>query len=105
MARLCHAPRRLVHVAHRGDARAQVEKLAHAGTGQVLHGAAQEAAVGVRGQPHLGRHRDDLLGHLPVDGEVVQAAQHVVVDASRARPIQVDLWRCPRRPVHPRLLR
>jgi hypothetical protein len=69
-----------VDVAGGGDAGADVQELADTRlTGQVLHGAAQEGPL----LAHLGADRGDLLGDglsdRLVGGEVVLAAQPVVV--------------------------
>ncbi len=68
-----------------GEAGAEVEELADAEAGGVLHGAHEEAAVGTGADGAARQHRDDLVGDGAVGGEVVLAAQEVVVDPGRVR--------------------
>jgi hypothetical protein len=84
----------LVDVARGRDAGPDVEELADAGLGdQEPHGPAHERPLG----PHLGPDRRDLpgdgLAHGPVRGEVVLAAQPVVVHPGRLGHVGVDLRR------------
>jgi hypothetical protein len=85
------ALRHLMGVVRRRQAGADVEELADAGLGgQVTDGPAEERAVG----PHVGRDPrpdgNDLLGGFPVGGEIVLAAQPVVVDPGRVGHAGVD---------------
>src|SRR5205823_3681305 len=80
----CGLPGHLVHVAQGRDAGTDVEELAYPGVDQVLHGAPQEGAVGVRLYRYVGHGGDRLTGELAVGGEVVRAAEQVVVDACGA---------------------
>ena len=111
----------LVHVADGRDAGADVEELADPGVGEELHRAAQEGPVGLghqRGLRHGVHHRP---GGRPVGGEVVGAAEVVVVHAGRRWGVSMSMvsgaqsGRCmpypfcqrrgPRRPVgHPGIL-
>jgi hypothetical protein len=84
----------LVDVAGGRDAGADVQELADPGlAGQPAHGPAEEGPLG----PHLGADGGHLLGdgvaHGPVGGEVVLAAQPVVVDARGLGDVRVDLIR------------
>jgi len=80
----------LVHVALGRDTRADVQELADPGVAQEPDGADEEGPVLPRGDAHLRHVPQPDLGHLPVGGEVVPAAQHVVVDPSRMRDIDAD---------------
>jgi len=52
----------------------------------VPHGSGQERAVRPGGGRCVGHGRDQLLRGLPVDGEVILAAEQVIVDARDVRP-------------------
>ena len=75
--------RDLVHVAHGRDPGAEVEELPHPGVDEELDRPAQEAPVGPHDLGQFGPHLDGLTTHLPVSGEVVEAAEIEVVDPSR----------------------
>ena len=90
----------LVHVADGGDAGADVEELADAGLGEVLHGPAQERAVGLGHQWRLRHRLHHRAGGRPIGGEVVRAAEVVVVHAGDAGAFDVDRLGCPVRPLH-----
>jgi hypothetical protein len=83
----------LVHVADGGDAGAEVEELVDTDAGQVVDGAAQVGTVGAHAKADGGVGALQGLGGIPVDLEVVCAAEKVVVDASRRWPVDVDLVR------------
>lgn len=81
----------LVGVVRGRDAGTEVEELRDAGlTGQVLHRPGQELAVGPHrlGQLRVGLQRQ--LARLPVGGEVILAAEPVVVDPGRVGLARVD---------------
>jgi hypothetical protein len=84
----------LVHVAHGGDARAEVEELGDALGPAVPHGAAQEVAVLPRGGLGVGHHLEVSVGEGPVGLEVARAAEQVVVDPRRVRLLRIHR-RCP----------
>jgi len=76
----------LVGVAGCGQAGADVEELADAFLfGQVPDGAPQERLVGLRGKPDAGEGGDRLFRRDPVGGEVVLAAQQVVINSGDVR--------------------
>jgi hypothetical protein len=76
---------------------ADVEELADAGLGdQVARGAGQEGAVGPGGGDNVRVDPHGLLGGFPVRGEVVLAAQQVVVDPGDVRDAGVGRERSPR---------
>jgi hypothetical protein len=90
----------LVGVGRVGDARADVEELAEADlAGQEPHRPPEEGAVGAgigagAVEPaRVGGER--VCRDLPVDGEMVRAAQQVVVDAGRVRHTRVDRHQVP----------
>ena len=83
----------LVDVADGRDAGADVEELVDATAGQLGDRPAQERPSGAHGVGEIGGHGGDLLGELPVDLEVVRAAQEVVVDPRRTRSAEIDLRR------------
>jgi hypothetical protein len=79
-----------VDVAAGRHAGADVEELAQPRLGgQVAGGAGEKLPVGVRGRDHgrVDPHR--LLGRFPVHGEVILAAEHVVVDPGDVRDARV----------------
>jgi hypothetical protein len=81
----------LVDVAPGRQAAAEVDELADAGlAGQEADGPAQERPVVLDHLAGDGRDAEELVGHLTVGGEVVLAAQEVVVDAGRVRHAGVD---------------
>jgi len=83
--------RDLVGVVRGGDPGADVEELPDAGLrGQVAHGPAEERAVAADAHSHerVGRH--ELLGQLAVGGEVVLAAEPVVVDPGDMRDAGIE---------------
>ncbi len=83
--------RDLVGVLGGGQPGADVEELAEPHlTGEELHGPAQERAVLAGGHPDRGERGGHLVGGLTVGGEVVLAAQPVVVPAGRVRHARVD---------------
>ncbi len=86
-------PGDLVHVADGGDTGAQVQELAHTGGDAEPHRPAQERPVGLHDQRKVRPHRDGLLGHLAVRGEVVGTAEVVVVHTGSAGAGEVDLVR------------
>src|SRR5690606_11474264 len=93
--------RHLVDVAQRRDARAEVQKLAHATTDKKRDGTPKERPVGLHDPCRVrdrGRH---ATCHLPVDREVVRAPEPVVVDPCRTRLIDVNALRHPVGPAHP----
>jgi hypothetical protein len=76
------------------DAGADVQELAQPGlVGQVAHGAAEELPVGADAGDDERVVGDRGLGGLPVGGEVVLAAQPVVVDAGRVGHVGVERGR------------
>ena len=76
----------LVRVVAGGDPGADVQELADAGLGgQVPGRPAEEGAVGAHPEPQARRRGQHALGGLPVGGEVVLAAEPVVVDPGRVR--------------------
>ena len=84
--------RDLMHVVRTRQAGADVEELRDARLArQVADGPAQEGPV----LPHRGADRAPAFQHLagdgPVGGEVVLAAEEVVVHARRMRPAHIDL--------------
>jgi hypothetical protein len=88
--RLCH----LVHVAHARQPGTEVEELGDpCFLHQVPDGAAEEGPVLPHRRPKRRRDRERLLGDLPVGGEIVLAAEEVVVHPGRVRPGRVDLRR------------
>ena len=68
---------------------------------QAPDGADKEGPVLLRGNAHLGHVPEPDLGHLPVGGKVVLAAQHVVVDPGRMRDIDPDAQLDPAFPCFP----
>src|SRR5690242_18583970 len=86
----CVATGDIVDVADGGDAGADVEELPDTGRrGEVVDGAAQEGSVGtgLLGQIRYGM--SSSLRNLPVGGEVVGAAEEVVVDAGGVRCLSI----------------
>ena len=83
----------LVDVLLGGQAGADVEELPDALLGHVLHGADQEAPVRLGPLFEVGGEPQQVLRRLTVGGEVVLAAEQVVVDAGRAGHGRVDLRR------------
>ena len=84
--------RDLVGVVRGRDAGADVEELADARLpGQVTHRAGQEGAVGADRVDDVRIGLDRLLAGRPVGGEVVLAAQPVVVDAGDMRHAGVEV--------------
>jgi hypothetical protein len=76
----------LVGVIRRGDTGTDVEELADARIGgEEPDRAAQEGTVGAHPEAQPRRHREHPLGRLPVSGEIVLAAQPVVVNAGGMR--------------------
>ncbi|GAA2857045.1 hypothetical protein HD593_009839 [Nonomuraea rubra] len=91
----------LVHVAARGQARADVEELADAGPGEEPHRPAEERAAGPGRRAQLGSHLEDLLRRRTVGGEVVLAAEKVVVEPGHAGCIRIEAERLPLQPSSP----
>jgi hypothetical protein len=90
-----HAVSDLVGVSHAGQPRAKVEELADPLADHVVdHPLEQVTAfygrVGRCRYPYVYRHRLDSLGGLPVDCEIVLAAQVIVPDTSRVGVISAD---------------
>ena len=90
----------LVGVGRIGDARADVEELAEPDlAGQEPHRPPEEGAVGAgigAGAVEPARvGGEGVCGDLAVDGEMVRAAQQVVVDAGRVRHTRVDRHQVP----------
>ncbi|GAA3102804.1 hypothetical protein GCM10020001_019920 [Nonomuraea salmonea] len=87
-------PGHLVHVVLGGQPGADVDELPHARLGDRADRAAQEGAVGAGDLPgvvaHPAAELDHLLGGHPVGGEVVAAAEVVVVHAGDARHGGID---------------
>ena len=84
--------RHLVGVVRRRQAGADVEELADAlARRQVAHRAGEEPPVGLDRQDRLRVDLQRLLADLPVDREVVLAAEPVVVDPGDVRHAGVDL--------------
>jgi hypothetical protein len=84
----------LVGVVRGRDAGADVEELPDAGLpGQVPHRPGQELAVGLHRLRQLRIRLQGQLARLAVGGEVVLAAEPVVVDPCRVRPAGVDARR------------
>ena len=76
------ALRHLVRVAGGRDAGADIQELPDGGLGgQVPGRPAEEGPVGAHPVAQPGRRGQHALGRLPVGGEVILAAQPVVVDA------------------------
>ena len=76
----------LVHVLRGRQARADVQQLPHAGLAdQVADHAAEDVTLGPHAHLDGGQRRDHLVADGPVGGEVVLAAQQVVVDAGDVR--------------------
>ena len=87
--------RHLVHAVLRGQAGAEVEKLADARlAGQVAHHAADERPVVADDPRDVGERGEQLLRGPPVGGEVILAAQNVVVDPGDVRHRGIDAG-CP----------
>jgi hypothetical protein len=80
----------LVHVSHGRDARAEVEELGDAFFDHEQHRPAQEGPVPAGLDIHVRKSAQHPVGRLPVDREVVAAAQQVVVDTGGAGFIEVD---------------
>jgi butyryl-CoA dehydrogenase len=90
--RLCY----LMGVARGGDPGADVEELPDARfPGQVADNTAEEGAVLPGEQRHRRNRRRDRVADLPVGGEVILAAQPVVVHPGGMRHPRVDLGREP----------
>ena len=83
-------PGDLVHARRGGQAAAQVEVLRDALLREEADRAEQERAVGQREPAGVEPGFHQLFGRGPVDGKVVLAVQHVVVDPGDARPGDVD---------------
>jgi hypothetical protein len=82
---------RLVDGGTDGQPRAQVQELADARVaGRPGDRRAQELPVAPNQVPHAGIEDEQLLGELPVGGEVVLPAQPVVVDAGDVRSCDVN---------------
>ena len=80
----------LVDIAAGRYAGADVEELAQASlAGQVARGAGEEGAVGPRGRDDIRVDPHRLFAGFPVDGEVVLAAEQVVVDPRDVRDARV----------------
>jgi hypothetical protein len=76
----------LVRVVRGGDPGAEVQELADGRlAGQVPGHPAEEGPVGAHPEPQARRHGHHALGGLPVGGEVVLAAEPVVIDPGRVR--------------------
>ena len=90
----------LVHVADGRDAGADVDELANAGLGQLPNHTLEERAVGAAAVGDVRDRRDDGFGGLAIGGEVVRAAEVVVVHAGRTRLLDVDAGRGPGRTLH-----
>jgi len=73
--------------------------------GDEAHGAAQEAAVLPDDRDRVRCGGDQPVTEGPVGGEVVRAAEEVVVDPGDAGRFDVDSAGYPRRPVHIHALR
>jgi hypothetical protein len=95
----CPADRRdplghLVHVGLGREAAAEVEELPYAAFGShVMHHPADEGPVIPDDSRHVRRHRLKLLRRLPVDGEIVLAAEQVIVNPGHIRPGYIDTVR------------
>jgi len=84
-----------VPAARAGDPGADVEELAQALLiREIPDRPGQERAVGPDVEPDGGPGPEHLLGGFPVDGEVVLAAEPVVVDPGRMRDAGVDVPEC-----------
>jgi hypothetical protein len=90
----------LVHAADRGDSRTEVEELVNAGVDEVPHGPPQERSVTSEGSGRLRVGPHKLAGSLTVNREVVRPAQKVVVHSRQVRPVHVDVYGSPVRPLH-----
>jgi hypothetical protein len=78
-------PGDLMHVVHGGQAAADIQELADALLGAVAYRPHHERAL-LAGAPRAGGDiRHDLLGKLPVSGEVILPAEHVVIDPGHVR--------------------
>ena len=87
-----HVLRHLVGVVGGGDAGADVKELPNAGlAGQVPHGPGQERPVSPHALHHVRVFPHGGLGGGPVRGEVVLAAEPVIVDAGNVGDAGVDL--------------
>jgi hypothetical protein len=83
----------LVHVLRGGQARGDVEQLPEAGLAdQVADHAAEQVALGAHAHLDGGQLGDDLIGDGPVGGEVVLAAEQVVVHPGDVRARGVEYW-------------
>src|SRR5204863_7341321 len=93
--------RDVVDAAYREQATAEIKKLADAGGGGgEPHCRAEEGAIGPDGGHDLRDDREQLVGGLSVDREVVAAAEEVVVDPGRVGEVEVHhLGCCPQRHV------
>jgi len=76
-----------------GQARADVEELADALVGQVLHRADEETPIRSRALLDIGRELQQLLRDRAIDGEVLLSPEEEVVDAGRAGHVGVDARR------------
>jgi hypothetical protein len=83
--------RDLVRVVRTGQAGTDVEVLAYPGLArQVLDGPHQERAVGPHPVDDVRVHLERAIAGLPVHGEVVLAAEPVVIDTRLMRDARVD---------------
>jgi len=86
-----HRLRDLVRVIRSGNAGANVKELADSALGgQVAHRAGKERAVRPDVAEYAGIGGDRLLGGLPVGGEIVLAAQPVIVHPGHVRHAGVE---------------
>src|SRR5215207_6825917 len=74
-----------VHVSHGGNARSDIEELPNALGGQPADGPVDEGPVRVGVHFGARNHLLDLVGGLPVDREVVGAAEGIVVHSGGVR--------------------
>jgi hypothetical protein len=83
-----------VHVRLGGQAAAEVDELPDARlVRQVTDDPADERPVVTDDSRHVRRYLEQPLGRLPVDGEIVLAAEQVVVNPGDIRPGRVDITR------------
>jgi hypothetical protein len=71
-------------VADRGDTGTDVEELIEALRHEEVDGALEKGAIGAGDQGRVGLEGDDLLGGTAINGQVVIAAEVVIVHAGRA---------------------
>jgi hypothetical protein len=80
----------LMHVAHGGNARPEVQKLTDSLFGTEPNRSAEERPVLLRRPLRLRYHLDQPVGQLPIRRKVARAAKEIVIDPREIRLVDVD---------------